>query len=252
MSLIIVPPRQVNLREAVSFVGITPETIREYHAIGLLPEPARGSEVGQYTNADIVRLLWITRMADAGIAMDDIRGAFLDTAPAGATSDYASVRGRMSLLSEFVSTRLARLPEGSLHQADLDALLITEHMSGPLAATVQASRFIALATRPALRQECDRLDAAEKALDDTVAVEDPRVAQVAHDRHAFEKVLNAFCRESGLAQEEDDIFDSWYDENPDDDDKPANSADRRGKMPYDFSPAALRSMELSFELDAKA
>ena len=249
MSLIIIPPRQITLREAASFVGTTPETIREYHETGLLPEPARGSTDGQYTYTDMVRLLWITTMADAGIDVDDIRGAFVDAAPAGATGDYASVPGRVGLLSDLVRTRLTRLPDESLYQADLDALLITEHMSGPLAATVQASRFIALATRPELRQECDRLDSAEKALDDSVAVDDPRVAQVAQDRHVFEKSLNAFCTESGLVQEEDAIFDSWYEANRNGDDKPTSAADRRAKMPYDFSPAALRSMELSFELE---
>ena len=47
-----------------------------------------------------------------------------------------------------------------------------------------------------LRAELDRVDAAEEALDDTVAVNDPRVAQAAAERHAFETALMGVIEES--------------------------------------------------------
>ena len=178
----------------------------------------------------MTRLLWIRKMADAGIALEDIRDAFADTAPAGADRDQdvagilerlegtliaqeeelrrqrAAVQrmrtqgSRMGLLSDFVTSRLERLPEGSLRQADLDNLLVMERIFGPLGAAVKATRFIALATHPGLREASDRVDTAEEALDDTVAVDDPRVAQVAAERHAFEQALQAAIEESGLAR----------------------------------------------------
>lgn len=80
---------------------------------------------------------------------------------------------RMGLLSDFVTGRLKSLPEGSLRQADLDSLLVTERIFGPLGAAVQAGRFITLATHPDLREESDRVDGAEEALDDSIAVDDP-------------------------------------------------------------------------------
>src|SRR6478609_2377758 len=45
---------------------------------------------------------------------------------------------RMGLLSDIVTERLKSLPEGSLRQADLDSLLVTERIFGPLGAAVHA------------------------------------------------------------------------------------------------------------------
>ncbi|GAB2487873.1 MerR family transcriptional regulator [Promicromonospora xylanilytica] len=297
-----IPPRQVKIGDAAAFAGTTPRAIRHYHEIGLLPEPERGSDDRRrYGYEDMIRLLWIRRMADAGIALDDIRDAFADTASAGAGDDgsdgdadgdiagilerveetlvaqEAELRrqrtavqrmrtegSRMGLLSDFVTSRLKSLPDGSLRQADLDNLLVIERIFGPLGAAVNASRYIALATHPELREESDRVDAAEEALDDTVAVDDPRVAQVAAQRHAFEKAFEAVIEESGLAQEDDALFDSWDALHPVTGDEGADEAGRSsgreqrtmsafeatGKMPYDFSPARLRCIQLAGELAA--
>ncbi|KOU13216.1 MerR family transcriptional regulator [Streptomyces sp. WM6368] len=290
-----IPPRRVRIGDAAAFVGTTPRAIRHYHEIGLLPEPERGSDDRRrYGYEDMVRLLWIRRTADAGIALDDIRDAFADTASAGADSDHgiagilerleeslvaqeAELRrqrtavqrmrtegSRLGLLSDFVTSRLAGLPEGSLRRADLDSLLVTERIFGPLGAALQASRFIALAVHPDLREESDRVDAAEEALDDTIAVDDPRVARVAAERHAFEKLLQAVIEDSGAADGDDALFDAWDALHPATADGGGDGAGRGsgggqeslsafaavGKMPYDFSPARLRCMELAEELAA--
>lgn len=295
MHVSFVPPRRVKIGDAAAFVGTTPRAIRHYHEIGLLPEPERGSDDRRrYGYEDMIRLLWIRRTADAGIALDDIRDAFADPASAGADSDdgiagilerleealvaqEAELRrqrtavqrmrtegSRTGLLSDFVTDRLKGLPEGSLRQADLDSLLVTERIFGPLGAAVQAGRFIALATHPDLREESDRVDAAEEALDDTVAVDDPRVAQVAAERHAFEKTLHAVIEDSGLAEDDDALFDAWDALHPAtvDEDEPEagqgsggrhesmSAYEAIGRMPYDFSPARLRCMELAGELAA--
>ncbi|MEU1080810.1 MerR family transcriptional regulator [Streptomyces sp. NPDC005908] len=288
-----IPPRQVKIGDAAAFVGTTPRAIRHYHEIGLVPEPVRGGDDRRrYGYEDMIRLLWIRRMADAGVALDDIRDAFADTPSVGADSDdgiagvlerleetllvqEAELRrqrtavqrmrtegSRMGLLSGVVTSRLRSLPEGSLRQADLDSLLVTERIFGPLGAAVQATRFIALATHPALREESDRVDAAEEALGDTVAVDDPRVARVAAERHAFEMALHAAIEDSGLAESDDALLDSWDLSHPAtaDEGEAGQSSGREqgtmsafeaiGKMPYDFSPARLRCMELAAELAA--
>ncbi|MGW0909507.1 MerR family transcriptional regulator [Streptomyces sp. NPDC002853] len=289
-----IPPRQVKIGDAAAFVGTTPRAIRHYHEIGLLPEPVRGGDDRRrYGYEDMIRLLWIRKMADAGIALDGIRAAFADPASAEADSgdsianilerleetlvaqetelrrQRAAVQrmrtegSRTGLLSDFVTTRLTNLPEGSLRQADLDSLLVTERIFGPLGAAVQASRFIALATHPDLREDSDRVDAAEDALDDTISVDDPRLAQVAAERHAFEKALHAVIEDSGLAESDDALFDSWDRLHPPTADEGKDEAGRSssgggrdamsafeatGKMPYDFSPARLRCMEMAEEL----
>ncbi|MFJ4963588.1 MerR family transcriptional regulator [Streptomyces sp. NPDC088729] len=290
-----VPPRQVKIGDAAAFVGTTPRAIRHYHEIGLLPEPVRGGDDRRrYGYEDMIRLLWIRKTADAGIALDDIRDAFADTASTGSDSDdgignilerleetlvaqEAELRrqrtavqrmrtegSRMGLLSDFVTSRLTSLPEGSLRQADLDCLLVTERIFGPLGAAVQAGRFIALAADPDLREVSDRIDAAEEALDDAIAVDDPRVARVAAERHAFERALLAAVEDSGLAESDDALFDSWDAVHPPTADEGEDEAGQSpgrghesmsvceaiGKMPYDFSPARLRCMELAEELAA--
>lgn len=276
MSLPLVPPRQVRIGDAASFVGTTPRAIRHYHQIGLLPEPERGGDDRRrYGYQEVVRLLWIRRMADAGIALDDIRDAFADVAPAG--DDVAGVldrlernlleraaelerqraavqrmrtRGsRMGLLDDFVTGRLESLPEGSLRQADLDALLVVERLLGPLGAAVHASRYIALATSPGLREASDRVDAAEEALDDTVAVDDPRVARVAAERHAFELALDAVVEGSGLAEAEDALFDAWDVLHPGGQ-QPTSAVAAAGTLPHGLSPARLRCAELAVEMAA--
>ncbi|MEU3202643.1 MerR family transcriptional regulator [Streptomyces cyaneofuscatus] len=324
MHLSFVPPRRVKIGDAAAFAGTTPRAIRHYHAIGLLPEPERGGDGRRrYGHQDMIRLLWIRRMAGAGIALDDIRDALTaDTGTAGddrgdgdsggGDVDGVDVDGgdgialtlerlenslaaqeavlrrqrtavqrmraegsRMGLLSDVVTDRFKSLPEGALRQGELDTLLVTERIFGPLGAAVQATRFIALATRPALREESDRVDAAEEALDDSVAVDDPRVARVAAERHAFEGALDAFIEESGLAGDDDALFEAWdardsatagqeedqEEEEDDDGSGDRGSGGRRartmsafeavGRMPYDFSPARLRCMELAEQLAAQ-
>jgi DNA-binding transcriptional MerR regulator len=255
-----IPPRRVDIGDAAAFVGITPGAIRRYEEVGLLPE-RDGDDARRYGYDEMIRLLWIRRMADAGIALDDIRDALVDTAPAGATArhDVLGVVGRLGLLSDVVRGRLEALPDGSLRQADLDGLLVTERIFGPLGAAIQASRFIALATHPGLREESDRVDAAEEALDDTVAVDDPRVVQVAAERHAFDLALDAVIEESGLAESDEALFDSWDASHPasdiDGEDEVGtdfmSAVEAAGKMPYDFSPARLRCMELAVEMAAE-
>jgi DNA-binding transcriptional MerR regulator len=239
MTLPFTPPRQVSIDDAAVLVGTTPTAIRRYQEIGLLPElPSFGYD-------EVIRLLWIQRMSDAEIAVDAIDEAFADAVPGGAAR-------RLGLLSDVVADRLRDLPEGALRQSDLDTLLVTEQIFGPLGAAVQASRFIAVATDPQLREESDRVDAAEEALDDSVAVDDPRVARVAAERYAFEAKLHAVIEGSGLARDDDALFDAWDVLYPVDAgrDGTLSALESVALMPYDFSPARLRCMELAGELDA--
>lgn len=294
-----IPPRQVGIGDAASFVGTTPRAIRHYETLGLLPELTRGGDGRRrFGQDDVIRLLWIRKMTEAGIALGDIRDAFTGGRPtdadADADADVTTVlerlerdlaareaelgrqraavenlrrRGRRTgLLDDLVAQRLEGLPEDALSQADLDTLLVTERIFSPLGAAIQAGRFLALAAHPDLRAEADRVDAAEEGLDDTVATDDPRVAAVAAERHAFEEELLAVIRESGQDEDDQALIDLWDRRVADLDgaaspgDGPATAraavsltvAEMVGKMPYDFSPARLRCMELALELSSGA
>ena len=277
----LIPPRQVTIGDAAAFAGTTPRAIRHYHGIGLLPEPTRGSDGRRrYGYEELVRLLWIRKIADAGVALSDIRDAFAESAPGGTADDDGGVmerleetlaaqeaelarqralvgrmrrRGsRMGLLSDIVASRLEDLPDGSLRDADLDSLLMIERSLGPLVAALNSTRYIAMAARPDLREESDRVEAAEEALDHTVSVDDPRVARAAAQRHRFDRALSAAIRDSGLDQQDEALWDDWdaIQEAVDGEVGAGTASAGLGieKLPYDFSPARLRCIEIGDQL----
>ncbi|NUV94844.1 MerR family transcriptional regulator [Streptomyces sp. KAI 90] len=265
-------PRRVKIGDAAAFAGTTPRAIRHYHAIGLLPEPERGNDDRRrYGYDDMIRLLWIRRMADAGISLDDIRAGFegatgieqslarleesLVSKAAAIEAQRAAVHrlrevgSPLGLLSPLVSGRLHALPPGSLRPADLDTLLVTERTFGSLGAAVQANRFIVLATHPELRAEEDRLAEAEAALDDTMSPDDPRIEDLAAQRCAHEAALGAAIDKSGLDEALEGLLDR-EDEHAGAEEGAARMSPREaiGKMPYDFSPARVRYEERVSEL----
>ncbi|QKW16785.1 MerR family transcriptional regulator [Verrucosispora sp. NA02020] len=279
------PPRQVKIGDAAAFAGTTPRAIRHYHEIGLLPEPERGGDGRRrYGYDDMTRLLWIRKMADAGISLDDIRAAFggarddagdaaQDHAPIesvlsrleetlaaqeaaikrrrAAVQRLQAVGSPLGLLSELVTDRLSHLPPGALRPSDLDALLITERIFGPLGAAIQAGTFIVLATHPELRAEEDRLEAAEAALDDGVDPDDPRVEELAAQRCAHLMALNQAIEAAGLDAAEEKIFET-YEADLKAEGTEMSAATAITKMPYDFSPARMRCVELAGRLFGEA
>jgi DNA-binding transcriptional MerR regulator len=265
-------PRRVKIGYAAAFARTTPRAIRHYHAIGLLAEPERGSDDRRrYGYDDMIRLLWIRKMADAGIPLDDIRAGFVGAtgierslalleeslaakaaaieAQRAAVHRLREVGSPLGLLSPLVSGRLHDLPPGALRPADLDTLLVTERVFGPLGAAVQAGRFIVLATHPELRAEEDRLAEAEVALDDTVSPDDPRIEDLAAQRCAHETTLAATIDRSGLDEALDVLLDQEDEHAGEEEDEARTSTMQAiGKMPYDFSPARVRYEERVIEL----
>ncbi|MFF9206609.1 MerR family transcriptional regulator [Streptomyces sp. NPDC014986] len=265
-------PRRVKIGDAAAFAGTTPRAIRHYHAIGLLAEPERGSDDRRrYGYDDMIRLLWIRRMADAGISLDDIRAGFEGAtgieqslarleeslaskaaaieAQRAALNRLREVGSPLGLLSPLVTGRLRDLPPGALRSADLDTLLVTERIFGPLGAAIQADRFIVLAIHPELRAEEDRLAEAEAALDDTMSPDDPRIEDLAAQRCDHETALAAAIERSGLEEALDVLLDR-EDEHAGEEEGGAGMSvmEAIGKMPYDFSPARVRYEERVIEL----
>ncbi|NEV89811.1 MerR family transcriptional regulator [Streptomyces tendae] len=268
-----VMPRRVKIGDAAAFAGTTPRAIRHYHAIGLLPEPERGADDRRrYGYDDMIRLLWIRKMADVGIALEDIRATFepgtdieqslarleesLAAQAAVIERRRAAVRNwresgdPLGLLSPLVTGRVRHLLPGSLRRSDLDTLLVTERIFGPLGAALQADRFIVLATHPELRAEDDRLTEAETALDDSVDPDDPRVEEIAARWCAHELAVESAIEEAGLDESLDELAVHQHDQatDPEDGEPGMSALQAIGKMPYDFSPARLRCMERAVEL----
>ncbi|MYV99095.1 MerR family transcriptional regulator [Streptomyces sp. SID3343] len=270
----VTPPRQVKIGDAAAFAGTTPRAIRHYHQIGLLPEPERGGDGRRrYGYDDMIRLLWIRKMAEAGISLDDMRAAFdgagdiaetlsrLEETLAAQEADIKRQRAAverlravgspLGLLSPLVTDRLDHLPPGALCPSDLDALLVTERVFGPLGAAVQAGVFIVLATHPDLRAEADRLDAADAALDDSVDPHDPRVEELAAQHCAHHKALLRAGAADGQDAAEEKLFEIYDADLTGEEVSQMSAFEAVTKMPYDFSPARMRCMHLTAELLAR-
>ncbi|MFJ3908240.1 MerR family transcriptional regulator [Streptomyces vinaceus] len=262
------PPREVKIGDAAAFAGTTPRAIRHYHQIGLLPEPGRGGDGRRrYGYDDMIRLLWIRKMSEAGISLDDMRAAFdeardvedvlerleetLAAQEAEIKRQLAAVRrlrvvgSPLGLLSPLVTDRLSHLPPDALRPSDLDALLVTERIFGPLGAAVQASVFIAMATHPDLRAEADRLDAADAALDDTVDPHDPQVEELAAQHCAHHRALLQAIEADGLEAAEEELFEICDAAAVGEEDAQMSVFEAVTKMPYGFSAARTRCMELT-------
>ncbi|GAA1598443.1 MerR family transcriptional regulator [Actinoplanes couchii] len=252
--------------------------VRQYHRIGLLPEPERGADGRRrYGYDDVIRLLWVRKMAQAGIGLDDMRAAFGESRDVGESRDIGEVLGRLEetlaaqeaaigrrrvavqrlravgsplgLLSELVTDRLAGLPPDALRPADVDTLLVTERIFGPAGAAFQASTFIVLATHPELRAEHDRLDAAEEALDDSVAPDDPRVKEIAVRRSAHTMALNRAARAAGLDEADERLGESFAEDMTGSGEvNLASATEAVARLPYDWSPARKRCMERTTEI----
>ncbi|AKZ60386.1 putative transcriptional regulator [Streptomyces ambofaciens ATCC 23877] len=267
----VMPPCEVKIGDAAAFAGTTPRAIRHYHQIGLLPEPERGGDGRRcYGYADVIRLLWIRKVSEAGISLDDMQAAFdeardvedvlgrLEETLAAQEADIKRQRAAvqrlrvvgspLGLLSPLVTDRLTHLPSGALRPSDLDALLVTERIFGPLGAAIQASVFIALATHPGLRVEADRLDAADAALDDIVDPHDPQVEELAAQHCAHHKALLQAIEAAGLDVAEEKLFEIYDAEASGEEDARMSATEAVTKMPYGFSAARTRRMELTARL----
>ncbi|MFD9470420.1 MerR family transcriptional regulator [Streptomyces goshikiensis] len=254
--------------DAAGFAGTTPRAIRHYHQIGLLPEPERGGDGRRrYGYDDMIRLLWIRKMSEAGISLDDMRAAFdeardvedvlgrLEETLAAQEADIKRQRAAvqrlrvvgspLGLLSPLVTDRLSHLPSDALRPSDLDALLVTERIFGPLGAAIQSSVFITLATHPGLRAEADRLDAADAALDDSV---DPQVEELAAQHCTHHRVLLQAIEAAGLDVAEEKLFEIYDAEASGEEDAEMSAFEAVTKMPFGFSAARTRCMELTARL----
>ncbi|KAF4409025.1 MerR family transcriptional regulator [Streptomyces lycii] len=214
------PHPTVKIGDAAALVGTTPRAIRHYHQTGLLSEPRRGADDRRrYGYEDIVRLLWIRRLREAGLGLDDIpkvltpgdhrtRRTVLEDLDRGLAEKEAAVRDQREvlrrllradsdagLLSPAVGDVLDRLGAGPLRPDELDALLVTERVLGSAQAALQAAGFGILSTDGTLRAEQDRLDRAAAALTDP---DDPEVVELAAQYLAHHQAMEEAERAAGI------------------------------------------------------
>ncbi|MGW0748776.1 MerR family transcriptional regulator [Streptomyces sp. NPDC002587] len=103
----------LTIGQAAAFVGVTIKTVRHYHRLGLVAEPARdASGYRRYRSADLFRLVRVRTLAGAGVPLAEI-GDLLDADPERFAATLDDVHRR---LTEQIENLIAR--RDRLHRLD--------------------------------------------------------------------------------------------------------------------------------------
>jgi DNA-binding transcriptional MerR regulator len=105
----------LTISQLASYAGVTVRAVRHYHHVGLLPEPERDrSGYRTYGAADVVRLIRIRTLAEAGVPLARVQD-LLHATPAefgeAVAQIDAELRARIRELQEH-RRRIARLADG--------------------------------------------------------------------------------------------------------------------------------------------
>ncbi|WP_017608934.1 MerR family transcriptional regulator [Nocardiopsis xinjiangensis] len=105
----------LTIGQAAAFTGVTIKTVRHYHRLGLLGEPQRDSSgYRRYTSADLLRLVQVRTLAEAGVPLAEIDG-LLDADPERFTDALADIDRQLSdRIDALIARRdtLQRLADG--------------------------------------------------------------------------------------------------------------------------------------------
>jgi DNA-binding transcriptional MerR regulator len=168
----------LTIGQLAAYAGVTVRAVRHYHHVGLLPEPARdGSGYRTYGAADVVRLIRIRTLAEAGVPLARVQ-ELLDATPAEFSDAVAQVdaelRARIRELQEH-RRRIARLAAGDSLALPSEVVDYLDKLraSGASQAMVEGERdaWILIAAR--WPEQIPELMA-----DKTAQLDDPRTVQL--------------------------------------------------------------------------
>ena len=168
----------LTISQLAAYAGVTVRAVRHYHQIGLMPEPTRdGSGYRTYGAGDVVRLIRIRTLAEAGVPLARVQG-LLDATPEEFGEAVAQIdtelRAGVRELQEH-RRRIARLAAGDslALPPEVVAYLDKLRASGVREALVEGERdaWILIAARWPEK-------IAEFMVEKTAQLEDPRVRQL--------------------------------------------------------------------------
>ncbi|MEU4158018.1 MerR family transcriptional regulator [Actinoplanes sp. NPDC026670] len=112
----------VTIGQAAAFIRVTVKTVRHYHRIGLVREPARdASGYRRYGSDDLLRLVRVRTLAAAGVPLAEI-GPMLNADPEGFAGAVTGVEQRLTAQIAELTARRDTLR----HLADGDRALLSE------------------------------------------------------------------------------------------------------------------------------
>jgi DNA-binding transcriptional MerR regulator len=144
----------LTISQLAAYAGVTVRAVRHYHHIGLMPEPARDSSgYRTYTAGDVIRLIRIRTLAEAGVPLARVHD-LLDATPADMGEAVAQIdaelRGRIRELQDH-RRRVARLAAGDTLAVPSEVILYLDKLraSGVTEAIIEGERdgWILMAAR---------------------------------------------------------------------------------------------------------
>lgn len=102
----------MRIGELAALAGVTTRTVRHYHRVGLLPEPARRANGYRvYTLRDAVELARVRRLTELGLSLDEVRDALADDAGKELHEILAELDADLARQEDAIRQRRARLAE---------------------------------------------------------------------------------------------------------------------------------------------
>ncbi|MEO3842148.1 MerR family transcriptional regulator [Streptomyces sp. B22F1] len=124
----------MRIGELAALAGVTTRTVRHYHRIGLLPEPARRANGYRvYTLRDAVGLARVRRLTELGLSLDEVRDALADDIGKELHEILAELDADLARQEAALRQRRARLA-GMLRHAEGGGLTAEGPVSPELAA----------------------------------------------------------------------------------------------------------------------
>jgi DNA-binding transcriptional MerR regulator len=109
----------MRIGELAALVGVSTRTVRHYHHLGLLPEPARlANGYREYRLRDAVLLARVRRLAELGLSLDEIRDVLADDQGRELREVLQELDDDLARQQEAIAVRRARLAV-LLAEADL-------------------------------------------------------------------------------------------------------------------------------------
>lgn len=195
----------MRIGELAALAGVTTRTVRHYHRIGLLPEPARRANGYRvYGLRDAVELARVRRLTELGLSLDEVRVALAGDAGRDLQEILAELDADLARQEEAVRRRRARLGELLERAEGGEGLPAEEPVSPELAAV-----FGDMARASARREGAEPVMAARErellALLETASGEGRRtwlmgmVRSLTSDPDAMERAYEIYARLDELA-----------------------------------------------------
>ncbi|TMR05385.1 MerR family transcriptional regulator [Actinomadura soli] len=132
----------MRIGELAGLVGVSTRTVRHYHHLGLLPEPERlANGYREYRLRDAVVLARVRRLAELGLALDEIRDVLADERGRDLREVMAELDADLARQQEAIGARRARLA-ALLADGELGAdSVVSPELADILRALPRGSRF---------------------------------------------------------------------------------------------------------------